>query len=167
VALRAIEEVSARLAGFRLCIYSATPEVAERARNLSRRTGLPVEIFTARDRLTHEEILTRHGMARISIGAAVTDGVSTSFLEALVMGSFPVQSWTACANEWITDGETGILIPPEDSEEIARAISRAISDDVLVDEAARRNWVTAQERLDGARLAHVARQMYETLVAPG
>jgi len=167
VVLRALEEVGPQLNGYRLCVYSASPEVANAASILSGRVGIPVEIFTYRDHMPHEEMLRRHGEARVSIGASVTDGVSTSFLEALVMGSFPVQSWTSCANEWIVDGETGILISPEDPGEIAAAIRRALEDDALVDTAAARNWVTAKERLDGEQLARKAREMYEQLAPRG
>ena len=160
VALKAVEACADVLSGHRICVYSATPDVAAEAQAVAHRTGLPVEILRADAGVPHGEILARHGAARVSIALSMSDGVSTSFLEALLMGSFPLQSWTSCANEWITDGETGILLPPDDLDEAARALRRALTDDHLVDAAAEANWRTAQERLDAGDLARKAVDMY-------
>ena len=64
------------------------------------------------------------------------------------MGAFPIQSSTACANEWIESGENGLIVPPEDPQLIASAIRKALSDDKLVDRASRINTKIAAERLD-------------------
>lgn len=64
------------------------------------------------------------------------------------MGAFPIQSCTACADEWIVQGQTGFIVPPEDPRAIADAIRRAVSDDALVDQAAEMNARVARERLD-------------------
>lgn len=160
VALQALERCWELLNGYRLCVYSADPAVATAARVLASSIGISVEIFTQRDRLAHEEMLRRHGAARISIGLSVTDGISTSFLEALLMGSFPIQSWTSCADEWVRDGETGLLVPPEDAEAVAVAVRKALQNDALVDQAAERNWGTARDRLDARILSQAAAAMY-------
>jgi glycosyltransferase involved in cell wall biosynthesis len=160
VALKAVEACADVLSGHRICVYSATPDVAAEARDLARRTGLPVEILRADASVPHDEILARHGAARVSLALSMSDGISTSFLEALLMGSFPLQSWTSCANEWITDGETGMLLPPDDADETASALRRALTDDQLVDAAAAANWRTAQERLDARELTRKAVDMY-------
>jgi len=75
--------------------------------------------------------------------------------------AFPIQSWTSCASEWIEDGVTGILVPPEDPEIIEKAIRRAILDDELVDNAAEENWLTTKERLDYKILKRETIKMYE------
>jgi hypothetical protein len=165
VALRALESVVDLLAGYRICVYSASPEVVEAARGLAARATVDLEFVTPDRPLSHEEMLQRHGQARVSLGLSMSDGVSTSFLEALVMGSFPVQSWTSCAGEWVVDGETGILVPPEDPEEVAGALRRSLTDDALVDQAAERNWQVALARLDAGTLARAARSIYEQVVA--
>lgn len=167
VALRALESVADLLAGYRICVYSASPEVIEAARGLAARTGIELEVVTPDRPLSHMEMLRRHGQARLSLGLSMSDGVSTSFLEAFVMGSFPVQSWTSCANEWVVDGETGILVPPEDPGQVAAALRRALTDDVLIDVAAERNWQVALARLDADRLERAARSIYEQVVGAG
>jgi hypothetical protein len=163
VALEALEAVADLLPGHTLTIYSAGPDVAGAARRLAARTGIPVEVIAAAAPLSHAEMLRRHGGARVSLGLSMSDGISTSFLEALLMGSFPIQSWTSCAGEWVVDGVSGILVPPDDPEPVAAALRRALIDDRLVDDAAVRNWEVARNRLEGATLARAARAIYETV----
>ena len=79
------------------------------------------------------------------------------------MGSFPVQSSTACADEWIEDGKTGLLVPPDDPEAVAGAIRRALTDDDLVNRAAEINSRTAAERLDKKTIAPMAAGIYRTV----
>ena len=79
------------------------------------------------------------------------------------MGSFPIQTWTGCADEWIRDGDTGLLVPPEDSEIIEQAIRRALTDDKLVDKAQKINQLMVTERLDEKILKPKALNLYTTV----
>jgi len=76
------------------------------------------------------------------------------------MGSFPIQSWTVYSDEWIEDGRTGILAPPEDPEVIEAAIRCALADDELVNQAAEENLQTCRERLDYNFLKAKAIELY-------
>jgi len=69
-------------------------------------------------------------------------------LESIAMGAFPIQSNTSCADEWIVDGKSGFIVPPEDPEIIASALRKAISDNNLIDNAASINEETAKKYLD-------------------
>jgi glycosyltransferase involved in cell wall biosynthesis len=157
VALRAIEWAADALEGYRLAIFLAPRPVRMAAELMSGRTKIPVEIVPWSE---HDEILRLHGRARISIGSSISDGIPTSLVEAMVMGSFPIQSDTSCANEWLTDGTTGLIVPPEDPQALAGAIRLAAKDDDLVNRAATLNLQTARERLDVSRLRPLARGMY-------
>ena len=145
VAVRALELCADVLKGYRVAITLAGPDVEMAARLFSEASGIPVDIVPPSP---HEDVLRLNGQARISIGLSISDAISASFLEAIVMGAFPIQSCTSCANEWITDGETGLLVPPEDPQPIAAAIRRALTDDALVDRAAELNGRVVRERLD-------------------
>lgn len=150
VGLRALERCADLLEGYTVVIYLGFNwEMRIAAELFTLNTGIPVTFLPM---VSHEEMLSYHGRARISIGINISDAISTSFLEALVMGSFPIQTHTSCANEWIEDGRTGILVPPEDPEIIEQAIRRALSDDDLVNNAAEENWLTAVNRLDEKKL---------------
>lgn len=83
----------------------------------------------------------------------------------MIMGSFPIQSNTSCLNEWVRDGETGLLVPPEDPEAVAAAIRRAVADDGLVDRAAEVNARVAAERLDESVIRPQAVAIYRRVAA--
>ncbi len=159
--LRALERCADLLSGYEIVIYSAMPDVALAAELFSEKTGIPVRVPP--QKLPHKEIMALHARARISIGLSISDAISTSLLEAMVMGSFPIQSCTACAEEWIEHGVSGMIVPPEDPDIIEMAIRAALSDDKLVDQAALINWRTAEDRLDATRLRQKAINLYETV----
>jgi glycosyltransferase involved in cell wall biosynthesis len=161
--LRALERCADRLGGYEVWIYSATPDVAVAAELFMQSTGVRVVLLPKGT--PHRDILSRHGRARISIGLSISDAISTSLLEAMAMGSFPIQSWTACADEWIEDGRTGLLVPPDDPEAVEAAIRRALSDDGLVDRAAEENLRVTASRLDRERIRPMAVGIYHRVAA--
>ena len=85
--LRALERCADLLGGYEVWIYSATPDVAVAAELFAKSTGIRVTLLPKAT--PHSEILSRHGRARISIGLSISDAISTSLLEAMVMGCLP------------------------------------------------------------------------------
>jgi glycosyltransferase involved in cell wall biosynthesis len=147
VGVRALELCAHQIkaGGYTVAVYLANYDVRIAAERMALQTGISLEIFPPS---AHEEVLRLHGRSRVSIGLSISDGLSTSALEAMVMGSFPIQSNTSCLTELGKDGETALMVPPEDPEAIAAAITRAISNDALVDRAAEMNARIASARLN-------------------
>lgn len=162
VGLKAIEICADifREKGYRLVIYLASPGVPRAAMRLRKNTGIPVEFLPY---TSHENMLKLHGQARVSIGLSMSDAISTSFLEAAVMGAFPIQSCTSCANEWVNSGETAFLVPPEDPQIIADALRKALVDDNLVNHAAELNDKMLRERLDYKKVKDVVTSTYQKI----
>ncbi|MCM2255434.1 MAG: glycosyltransferase [Vicinamibacteria bacterium] len=146
VALRALDLVAPSLRGFRISVVSAPPEVQIAAELLAQRHGLRIDLVPPGT--PHDEMLRLHGRARVSLGLAISDGVVNAMLEAMAMGSFPIQSDTGCGCDWIHHGETGFLVHPEDPEAVAAALRVALHDDAIVDRAAESNAETVRQRLD-------------------
>ncbi|MCL5407124.1 MAG: glycosyltransferase [Patescibacteria group bacterium] len=146
VGLRALERCADVLKGYKIVIFSTFPgsDVEVASEILTKKTGIQTKVVYE---TAHRNILKLQGQARIYIGLNISDAISTSLLEAIVMGAFPIQSNTSCACEWIKDGKTGILVPPEDPEIVEMAIRQALGSDKLVDEAARLNFNVAKKRL--------------------
>ena len=162
VTLRALELCSDLLGAYRVGVYGALVEPMSAAllaevRRLRRATGMDIRLLP---QVGHLSQLRRHGRARVSIGLSLGDGISTSLLEAMVMGSFPIQSETACASEWIHHRKTGMIVGAENPEETAAALKLALTDDSLVNRAGTENRRVAKERLDFSAIAGRVRACY-------
>jgi len=149
------------LQGYTILIYSASPSVVRAAQLLRQQTDMVIQIIP--QATNHETMLAFHATARLSIGLSISDAISTSLLEAMVMGSFPIQSCTACADEWIEHGVSGAIVPAEEPKIVAMWIRKALSDDDLVNRAAQLNWQTALARLDGEALKQQAIAIYNAV----
>ena len=163
VGLRALERCADVLKGYRILIYSVdTIDVIIAAELFTQKTG--IETFVIPFDTTYDKILSYHGSARISMGLSITDAISTSLLEAMVMGSFPIQSDTSCASEWFENGQTGILVSPEDPEDVEKAVRKALADDDLVNRAAQLNYDMLFERLEYSKIKNRVGNIYKNLV---
>jgi glycosyltransferase involved in cell wall biosynthesis len=140
VAIRALERCGEIIRDYNVVIYSnvSGEDIEIASTLLSQNTGAEVTILPLDT--PHAEIMRYHSLARISIGLSMGDAISTSLLEAMAMGSFPIQSCTACASEWFTDGVSGIIVSPEDPEVVEKAIRKVLIDDILVNSAAEINY---------------------------
>lgn len=160
VTLKALEQVRDYLAGYRIVVHSVSPETADEIARLQG-LGLAIEILPAS---SHAALLALHASARISIGTSISDGISTSFLEAFAAGSFPIQSDTSTAGEWILHGKHGFLTKAEDPAAIAECLRAALLDDALVDAASLRNREVALARLEKDLLRQQRVDCYRALL---
>jgi hypothetical protein len=145
-ALLAIEKCKDFLSNYEICIYLADKGVVKSAKKIMHKTKICFRFIPSGT--PHFEILKLHSQSRISLGISISDGISTSMLEAMIVGSFPIQSNTACAKEWILNSKNGLIVDPEDVDQIYKALKHSLLDDELVDLAAEKNWGIAKKRLD-------------------
>jgi hypothetical protein len=97
--------------------------------------------------------------SRVYIGCSESDGISTSFLESLVTGAYPIQTNTSCANEWILKGAIGSLVKL-DSQEILNEIRVALRDDDLVNNASLINYQVSRKYLAKSEIEKIASDFY-------
>lgn len=156
--LKALEAVSDLLQEMTVVLFSVQEDTKIAAWLLQERTGINVKFLP---QVSHDNMLSHFGQARLYISSSISDGLNTAMSEAIAMGAFPVIAATGCADEWLVDGETGLFVQdPEDVSEIAAAIRRALTDDAMVDAAAERNWEIVEQRLDANRIRELARTLY-------
>lgn len=164
VAFQALRGCSDLLAGYRITVYTGgrDPEPVRIAGELlSQDLDIPVTFVPPRT--PHEAMLRLHGQSRISIGLSISDSIAISLLEAMLMGSFPIQSNTGAAYEWIEDGKTGLIVPPEDPHAVTEAIRRALWEDHLVDSASAINQQVIAERCERRKIAQCVVSTYERI----
>lgn len=144
IALDAISEISNELVDYEIIVYSANQKTIRSVRRIREETNLNIRAIPKK-RLSHSEMLNLFGTARAYIGVSLSDGISTSLLEAMAMGSFPIQTNTSCAEEWIEDGVTGKLIGPNQAE-VKKSLQLALRNDSLVDQASVVNRKTIETK---------------------
>ncbi len=159
-ALNAVEKCADILKKYRIVVFSASPEIYSRVDELRAATGLNVEILSYS---SHEHMLHMFSQARIYLGVSISDAISTSMLEAMAMGTFPIQTNTSCCSEWITDGESGFEIPADNEDVIANRLYQAAENDALVDKASSINFDTISKRLDQSKLKSKAISFYDEI----
>jgi hypothetical protein len=132
---------------FTAFFYSVTDDLLEKVKAI-------VQEFPERVQFTHqsapiasEALATIFQNSRAYIGCSVSDGISTSFLESLVSGAYPIQTNSSCASEWVTSGAVASVIPL-DLEILTKELRRALSDDELVNRAQKTNRDLSVELLE-------------------
>jgi glycosyltransferase involved in cell wall biosynthesis len=162
--IRALERAADVLEDYTIDIFGSkgSQDMEIAVELASERSGLN---FVLNPWMSHEMVLQMHGRSRALVALSIGDGISTSMLEAVTMGSFPIQSHTSCANEWLEEGRTGFLVHPEDPEEVEVAIRRVVTDDSLVDDAAAITGDVIRSRLDTKVVRPAAIAMYEQVIA--
>ena len=144
----------------KIVMHSVTDDLLNKSKDL--RVAFPnqVVIYTVREKIPRHKILDYLSKSRIYIGASRSDGVSTSFLEALCLGAFPIQTDTSCASEWIELGFFGSIIRP-DTSEIFTAINVSYFDKELENKRAQ-NLENAKRYLSYELIQLQAIKFYET-----
>ncbi len=141
----ALERLGPRLAGYRVVVLLATPNVRAILPDLAERCGVPFEFV---EYVPYDELMRLYGRSRIAISATTVDGMPSFLAEAMAMGALPIHSDMASIREWIDNGDNGLLFPVDDIDALERAIARGLSDDELFNRAAQRNRQLVDTRLN-------------------
>jgi glycosyltransferase involved in cell wall biosynthesis len=157
IALKACEIASEHLRGYEILVYSAS--IRTRARALKLRLKHKIRVTILSKRTSHHEMLQHFSEARIYIGISLSDGISTSLLEAMATGCFPIQTNTSCANEWLTPN-SGSILSASSIESITSALIRAIKSDDIVDQAAILNFNTCNSKATNSVISSIAKGFY-------
>jgi colanic acid/amylovoran biosynthesis glycosyltransferase len=104
--------------------------------------------------LPHEAVVEKYRETTIFALPCVTgpdgdrDGIPNVILEAMAMGLPVVSTRHSGIPEAVEDGRTGLLVPPEDPEEIANAIARLLEDALLRERLGSRGRERVKEVFD-------------------
>lgn len=113
-------------------IHSVTEDLIEKSELLRIQFPSRVRIFTVKNKIPRLRLIEYLSKSRIYIGACKSDGISTSFLEAICLGAYPIQTNTSCAIDWINLGFKGSIVEPE-KDSILTALEKAYASSELED----------------------------------
>lgn len=139
--------------------YSVTPDLESLVNGLCRNYPGKIEFSTVSKPLTYSALQSLFDEARVYVGCSISDGISTSFLEALVAGAYPIQTSTSCANEWINKGAIATLVGL-DSQQILEGIVKAVSENHYLDLVQSTNKKVALEFLDSTKISELSKTFY-------
>ncbi len=142
-------------------LYSVTEDLEENIQDLVAKFPRRVDYSTVRKGLSHETLIEKFKVARCYLGMSRSDGISTSFLEAITYGSFPIQTDTSCAAEWINLGAIGLVVSPDEQLQIVNKICEVFLDDNLVDSAQLANNNLAKRYLSFEYLKSISQTFYK------
>jgi glycosyltransferase involved in cell wall biosynthesis len=161
VALKACELAADHLKGYEVVIYSASLKTRIRALKLQHFHKIRVTIL--KKRIPHLEMLKHFSEARVYIGISLSDGISTSLLEAMATGCYPIQTNTSCADEWIS-GNSGSIVDSISIQSVTDAIIHALISDIRVDHAQLINTQKIMNTASCDSVASSARDFYSLAI---
>lgn len=143
VAIRAVASLRATHPALRYLIVGGGP-FGPQLRSLARELGVDDMVIFAGN-LSDDEIAEAYATATIYVGLSrqqgtTVEGFGISFSEAASSGLVSIGGDSGGVRSAVRDGETGIIVPPEDSAAVAAAIS------ALLDNPAKRQAMGANAR---------------------
>jgi glycosyltransferase involved in cell wall biosynthesis len=159
IAITALYSLAKDLEGFKIVFYSCNKTTIRLVKKLQSKTGLDTEWY-GKGELSHSQMLDLFASARIYLGISLSDGISTSLLEALAMGAYPIQSSTACIDEWFRPGESGVAIHKLDTSQLIDAVRSVIAQPRLIDEGAKINRNTISKSAKSHQIALLSKYFY-------
>jgi glycosyltransferase involved in cell wall biosynthesis len=162
VVLDALKGISDELQEYEVVFFGSDKSLIEKANLASENSNLKVTAI-ASGGLSHDQVLDLLSESEIYIGHSLSDGISTSMLEAMAMGAIPIQTCTSCADEWITDQKTGFIVPPNNVNAIRDAVLRIVKGNFDTDQARLTNFSVIERRYDSKKLKATAFSYYENL----
>ena len=163
IALAALSEIKEVIQNFEVIVYSANFKTVRLVHKINREFSLGIKVYRKKA-FNSKQMLQLFTSARCHVGISLSDGVPATLLESMVSGTFPIQTNTSCADQWVVDGQSALLVKPE-VKEVRTALLRALEDDNLVDQAMVINSKVAKERLSNEFVSGKLAKTYDSPVS--
>jgi glycosyltransferase involved in cell wall biosynthesis len=137
-ALQAVVDLRQKidLTQFSFYVFSASESVKLQVELFSKELDID---FVLLPRMPKKQLMDYFDHARVYIGLSICDGLSTSMVEAMAHGVFPIQSRNSAAPDFLVHGLSGGIVDPWDIREISSLLKKALTDDAMVNNAAKMN----------------------------
>ncbi len=120
-----------------------------------------VELLPPQTRPQMAQVFRR---AAVAVSPSTHDGTPNTLLEAMASGCFPVAGDLESLREWITPGENGLLVDPNDPQALSQAIIMALREPALRQAAQAENLRLVAERAEYKTVMHQAEDFYLRIV---
>ena len=114
--------------------------------------------------LSHAQMGDVFRGAQIVVSPSIHDGTPNSLLEGMACGCFPIAGDLESIREWITHGQNGLLVDPNNPQAIADAILIALEREDLRREAAGLNAKIISARAEYGENMEKVGEFYEIVI---
>jgi glycosyltransferase involved in cell wall biosynthesis len=151
IAVRALAEVRARAPEAVLVVLGEGPERARLERMARDGVYLPGRIG---------DVAAWYRRAEVLVHPARWEGFGLALLEAMLAGKPVVATRVSAAPEIVADGETGILVPPDDPAALAAAVGALLGDPERAAALGQAGLARAQQLFSVERMAERTAAVY-------
>ena len=116
-----------------------------------------------KERIPRDETLQLMTQSRVMLGPSLLDGTPNTMWEAMAAGALPIVSPLDTIRPVVEHEQNVLFARNLYPHEIAQALTRAMNDDALVDEAAERNLEVVRRRADRSKIGPRVIEYYEGL----
>ena len=159
---RVIEALSSLEMGWRLVVAGTGPD-ADAARQLAARLGATDRVLFL-GRCSSEQVERVVAACDVLVLPSAVEGLPYVILEAMACAKPVVSSRVFGIPEAVIDGETGLLVPPEDVAALAQALHTLAADASLRARMGRAGRVRFEERFTLERQLAAMSSLYRELV---
>jgi L-malate glycosyltransferase len=104
------------------------------------------------------------GASTVAVMPSLNEALSNALLESMAAGAPTVATRVGGTPEALTDGETGLLVPPDDNAALAHAIGRLLDDPAMAASLGRAARRTIEQRFSLSALVAATAQLYLDLL---
>lgn len=112
----------------------------------------------------HDKVAEYLRASQIYLSMSLSDGASTSLLEAMACGIYPIVSDIPANRKWIQDGDNSFLVPVRDAETLAQRIKEARSNTELRRRGVVKNLKIVKERGNFLKNMAVLEKLYKEVL---
>lgn len=162
VFLKACETVARQHAAVRFCIVGDGP-LAAPLKRMASELGLEDRV---RFMGWRSDIPAWMALADMFVLSSLNEGLGRVLLEAMAARTPVVATRVGAVGEIVRDGETGILVPPNDPEQLADGMRRLLQDTALARRMGEQGYHRALT-FDTQRMIEKTADLYESLLEAG
>jgi len=164
VAFSALRSLRHGLDHFQIIVYSATYRARLEVLLMKWLLKMNIRAFPKRA-MSHSQTLALLAQSSVLIAVSDSDGLPSSMCEAMAVGTFVIQSGTACCEELIEHRKNGYVLKENDRDAVTAAIHFWLGNSMVIDAAARLNMTRMATFLDPVRRREEAVDNYRWILA--
>lgn len=130
--IKALGKLHKMLLNYKIIFFSCDDRLTPDINNLIYKYNLNVNTISQKRPIKNIDMMKLYSKSLIIISNSLSDGISTSMLEAMSMGVFPVQSNASCFQSWINHKKNGYIFKKNSIRDLIKGIEFSlIENDIL------------------------------------